>query len=273
MLFLGVATISAWAQDAILEPFGAEVLGATLAQTTRYSSYWQGATAVFLIFFAFAWQMRSTSRELRITLIGVIVTALGGLLLVANRFAPAVPIVPAWILVGVGATILSFGIFALIAQKYWKDRLPEQQIPLSQIGLALMGIGMVLLAITSLSTISWIVNPALLVFGIGFGFYTFSAFNLLVVMTSDRAAGAYLGLWTVTILLTRGLGILGGGFLRDTLYNLLGSHSLSYGIIFGLEGLGLFVSMLLLTRVNFVGFAREAGRISATDAAVIAAEV
>ena len=42
MLFLAVATLAAWAQDAILEPFGAEVLKATLAQTTRYSSIGKG---------------------------------------------------------------------------------------------------------------------------------------------------------------------------------------------------------------------------------------
>jgi MFS transporter, BCD family, chlorophyll transporter len=209
MLFLGISTMSAWAQDAILEPFGAEVLKATLAQTTRYSSYWQGATALVLI----------------------------------------------------------------IAAVVWRKRHPEQQTPIAQWGLAIMGAGMVLLAVTALSGVAWVVNPALLVFGIGFGLYTFSAFQLLVVMTSDRAAGSYLGLWTVTILLTRGLGILIGGALRDWLYALTQSHGLSYGIIFGLEGLGLFVSIVLLMRVNFASFARDTGRISAIDAQVIAAEV
>ena len=75
-------------------------------------------------------------------------------------------------------------------------------------------------------------------------------------MTSDKAAGAYLGLWTVTILLSRGLGILMGGALRDGLYALTQSHALSNGFIFGIEGLGLFVSILLLARVNIIGFAR-----------------
>lgn len=209
MLFLAVATFSAWAQDAILEPFGAEVLNATIAQTTRYSSYWQGATALVLI----------------------------------------------------------------IAAYVWRKRRPEQQTPIAKIGLAIMGLGMAWLALTSLTGIRWMVNPALLVFGVGFGFYTFSAFQLLVVMTSDKAAGAYLGLWTVTILLTRGLGIFAGGALRDGLYALTQSHALAYGIIFGLEGLGLFVSILLLARVNIIGFARDTGRISATDAQVITADL
>lgn len=209
MLFLAVSTVAAWMQEAILEPFGAEVLNASLAQTTRYSSVWQGATAIVLI-------------------VSVII---------------------------------------------WRKRRPEQQAPIAKIGLAIMGVGMIWLALTSFSTISWMVNPALLVYGIGFGFFTFSAFQLLVVMTSDKAAGAYLGLWTVTILVTRGLGIFSGSALRDAFHALTLSHSLTYGLIFGIESVGLFVSILLLARVNIISFARDAGRISTADAQVIAADV
>lgn len=209
MLFLAVATLAAWAQDAILEPFGAEVLHATLAQTTRYSSIWQGATALVLI----------------------------------------------------AAAII------------WRKRRPEQQSPIAKVGLGIMALGMLLLAATSFSTVSWIVNPALLVFGIGFGLYTFSAFQLLIVMTSDVAAGAYLGLWTVTILLSRGVGISLGSAARDLLIGLLGSAPPAYGIIFGLEAFGLALSILLLSRVKLFSFARDTGRISATDAQVIAADV
>jgi len=209
MLFLAVATLSAWAQDAILEPFGAEVLRATLAQTTRYSSYWQGTTALVLI----------------------------------------------------------------VAAIVWRKRHPESQTPIAQVGLGIMAAGMLLLALTSFSQIAWVINPALIVFGFGFGLYTFSAFQLLVVMTSDREAGAYLGLWTVTILLARGIGISLGGALRDALIALTNAPPDAYGIIFALEGFGLLVSVFLLTRVNFVSFARDTGRIAAAEAQVIAAEL
>ncbi len=208
MLFLTVATFSAWAQDAILEPFGAEVLKATLAQTTRYSSVWQGATAIVLILAIFVWRKRRA----------------------------------------------------------------ERQTPIAQVGLGIMALGMLLLAITSFSAIRWMVNPALLVFGIGFGLYTFSAFQLMVVMTSDREAGAYLGLWTVTILLARGLGISLGGGLRDLLIGWSQSPALAYGLLFGMEAVGLFAAILLLARVNVMSFARDTGRISPADAQVIAAD-
>lgn len=209
MLFLAIATLAAWAQDAVMEPFGAQVLNATLAQTTRYSSYWQGATALVLI----------------------------------------------------------------VAAVVWRKRRPESQAPLAKIGLAIMAAGMLFLAVTSFGTQNWLVVPSLLVFGAGFGLYTFSAFQLMVVMTSDLQAGAYLGLWTVTILLSRGVGIYLGAAVRDALLGLAQAPAFAYGAIFALEALGLAASILLLNRVNIVGFARDTGRISSSEAQVISADL
>lgn len=209
LVFLSLATLSAWAQDAILEPFGGEVLGQALGQTTRYSAYWQGATAIVLI------------------------------------------------------------AVAILGRK----RRPERQARVAQIGLGLMGVGMALLGLVALSAQARWVVLALVVFGIGFGIYTFGGFSLMVVMTSDREAGAYLGLWTVTILLSRGVGITLGSGLRDVLTLLTNSHALAYGIIFMLEAVGLFVSIYLLPRVNVLSFARDTGRVAPTERPAIAADL
>lgn len=64
-------------QDAILEPFGAEVLHATLAQTTRYSSTWQGATAIVLILAIIIWRKRKPERQTPIAKIGLAIMGLG----------------------------------------------------------------------------------------------------------------------------------------------------------------------------------------------------
>lgn len=69
------------------------------------------------------------------------------------------------------------------------------------------------------------------------------------------------------------MGIFAGGELHTRLIELTGSPALTYGIIFGLEAIGLLVSILLLARVNVVSFARDTGRISAAEAQVIASEV
>jgi len=47
--FLAIGTVAAWAQDNVLEPFGAEVFDMSVGQTTRLNAFWQGALVVVLI--------------------------------------------------------------------------------------------------------------------------------------------------------------------------------------------------------------------------------
>lgn len=208
--FLSLATMSAWAQDAILEPFGAEVFGFPPGITTRFNSYWQAATVVTLV----------------------------------------------------GGAIL------------WRKRPPERQSSIAAGGLLAMVVGMALLAVSAWIGLTTLVFAGLVVFGAGFGVYTFGGLSLMAVMSSDEQAGAYLGLWTISILVFKGLGTFFGGGLRDLLLLSLGlSSSLSYGIIFALEAAGLLTAVVILVRVDVIGFARDAGRlISRTEAQIASAD-
>ncbi|MDX1613489.1 MAG: PucC family protein, partial [Candidatus Promineifilaceae bacterium] len=102
---------------------------------------------------------------------------------------------------------------------------------------------------------------ALIIFGTGFGFYTFGALSLMVVMTTDKEAGAYLGLWTVCILVFRGLGIGLGSVARDVFLALTGAPAFTYALIFALSAAGLVVAALLLSRQAVLSFARDSGRL------------
>jgi len=137
-----------------------------------------------------------------------------------------------------------------------------------------MAVGMALLAATSLYDQLLLLELSLFIFGAGFGVYTFGGVSLLAVMSSRRQAGAYLGLWTVSILLFRGVGIFFGGALRDLFFlNWELSAGLSYGIIFGLEAVGLVIAAVMIARLDVRGFAREVGSgIDRTEAQIAAAE-
>ena len=209
-LFLSLATLSAWMQDAILEPFGADVFGLSAGRTTRFNSYWQAATVVTLV----------------------------------------------------GSAVL------------WRKRPPELQGKIAGGGLFVMGLGMALLVFASVSDQVRLLDVALLVFGAGFGVYTFGGLSLMAVMSSDRAAGAYLGLWTVSILVFKGLGTFAGGALRDLFYLNLGlPAATSYGLVFSVSAVGLFLAVVALRRVDVIGFARDAGRImSRTEVQIAGAD-
>jgi BCD family chlorophyll transporter-like MFS transporter len=96
----------------------------------------------------------------------------------------------------------------------------------------------------------------------------------MAVMSSDKEAGAYLGLWTISVVVFKGLGTFAGGALRDLfLLNLNFGNGLGYGLIFLLEGVGLAAAVYILTHVDVLGFAREMGRpISRSDVQIASAD-
>jgi BCD family chlorophyll transporter-like MFS transporter len=207
--FLAIATVAAWAQDNVLEPFGAEVFDMSVGQTTRLNAYWQGMLVVVLV------------------------------------------------------------LTAIIRRK----KRPEKQIGLTKAGLGLMVIGMIFIGFSSLAEQSQLLKPGLVIFGAGFGLFTFGGFSLIAVMTTDIEAGAYLSLWTVCILVSRGLGIGLGSFMRDIFIALTDSPSLSYALIFFLEAIGIAVGAFLLSRRDILGFARDAGRFNGEELPAIALDV
>jgi MFS transporter, BCD family, chlorophyll transporter len=206
-IFLSLATTAAWAQDAILEPFGAETFNLPVSQTTRFNAYWQGATVLTLI---------------------------GGAYL-------------------------------------WRKRPPETHSGITSGGLMAMFAGMTLLAVASLSDQVHLLEVALLLFGGGFGVYTFGGLSLMAVMSSEKEAGLYLGLWTIAVTVFKGLGVFMGGAVRDLLLlNLALPASLAYGVVFGLEALGLLAAALILAQVNVLSFAEDVGRFVSRSEAQIA---
>jgi BCD family chlorophyll transporter-like MFS transporter len=121
--------------------------------------------------------------------------------------------------------------------------------------------GMAFLAGTSFSEQVRLIELSLIVFGAGFGVYTFGGLSLMAVMSPDRNAGAYLGLWTISILVFKGLGTFAGGFLRDLFLLTFGLAEPSvYGLVFTFAAGGLVTAVLILSRIDILGFARDTGR-------------
>ena len=143
----------------------------------------------------------------------------------------------------------------------WRKRPPEAQQRITSIGLLIMALGLALLVSAALMGQRHLLEIALLVFGGGFGVYTYGGVSLMAVMSPDRHAGLYLGLWTVSNLLFKGLGTFMGGALRDLfLLQMNLTPGLSYGVVFLLQAAGLAIAALLLARIDILGFARDTGR-------------
>lgn len=195
--FLSVATLSAWMQDAVLEPFGGDAFDLEMGVTTRFNSYWQAATVVTLV----------------------------------------------------------------LSNIIWRRRPPERQGRIASAGLLIMASGLGLLALAGGTGQRHLIELGLLVFGAGFGIYSFGGLSLMAVMSPDRHAGAYLGLWSISILVFKGLGTFVGGALRDVFLLSLGlAPGISYALVFMLQAIGLLTAVFVLSRTDILGFARDAGR-------------
>lgn len=191
-IFMFLATGSAFAQDAILEPFGGDVFGLEVGDTTRFNVYW-----------------------------------------------------------GVGV-LLAMILTTIITRK----RAPHEQGPTATIGLILTIAPLAMLGVAALTRSQALIIPMLALFGFGFGIYTVGGISLLMAMTADNRAGAYLGLWTVAQLVSRGVGIALGGMIRDLALWVSGMHTVAYATVFFLEAVGLFICIFLLPKADVVGFVR-----------------
>jgi MFS transporter, BCD family, chlorophyll transporter len=205
-LFMSLGAISAFAQDAVLEPFGGDVFGMAVGETTRFNAYW-----------------------------------------------------------GVGALVSLIGT-VIVTRK----RMAHEQSGTTLTGMVLTAIPFIMLAFIAISATRWLLIPALVCFGLGYGVYTAGAISLMMAMTSDKRAGAYLGLWSVSQLVFRGVGIFLGGAIHDMAILLGATAPLAYASVFSLEALGMLACITLLIQADVPGFVRNAGA-QVTPTATLAA--
>ncbi len=147
--------------------------------------------------------------------------------------------------------LLSFYIF--------RRRESARVVGVAQVGLAVMALGMLFIMAAGVMESERVVTPGLLVYGVGFGFYTFGGLSLMAAMSPDPHAGAYLGLWSVAVLIFKGLGTFTGGALRDLFLLGVGlAPGWSYGLAFAFSAVGLVGAVLLLSRLDVAGFVQDA---------------
>ena len=207
-LFLGASAFFVFMQDAVLEPFGGDVFGLPVGETTRFNAFW-------------------------------------------------------------GSGVLLGMLAAMFFTRRWR---PDQQV-----GTTMWGLGLLSLPLIALGGSAWTVNlgmvrPLLALFGLGFGIFTVGGVSLLMAMSLEKQAAAYLALWSVIQLVSRGVGIAAGGILRDVALAVTGSFASTYGIVFWVEALGALTCIWLLKRVDVPGFASKTGRTAAAEPIGLAAD-
>lgn len=121
---------------------------------------------------------------------------------------------------------------------------------MSQGGVFVLMLAYVLFAVSSLAEIRGLVTPGLILLGMGLGIWNIGTLGLMMDLSPSGRAGAFLGFWTLTVTFARGLGVAGGGAVRDVALGLSGEFSVAYGVVFVLGFIGLLVAWIALRRVS-----------------------
>ncbi len=126
---------------------------------------------------------------------------------------------------------------------------------MSAVGVWLLMATYLLFALSSLGEIRALVTPGLILLGLSLGIWNIGTLGLMMDLSPDGRAGAFLGFWTLSVTFARGFGVAGGGILRDLALRLSGDHSVAYGTVFVAGCLGLTFALLALRRANLRDFA------------------
>lgn len=115
-LFLALGAISAFAQDAILEPFGADLFGFSVGETTRFNAYWGSGVLLSMIGTTVITRKRPPSEQTATTIIGLVLSAvpLAVLTYIAVTRAEWL-IIPTLVAFGLGFGIYTIGAVSLLA--------------------------------------------------------------------------------------------------------------------------------------------------------------
>ncbi len=114
-LFLGVSAFFAFMQDAVLEPFGGDVFGLSVGETTRFNAYWGAGVLLSMMVTYGLTRRRRPDQQVSVTAWGLLLLALPTLLLGVAAWRESLAlVVPTLIFFGVGFGIFTVGGVSLL---------------------------------------------------------------------------------------------------------------------------------------------------------------
>ena len=108
--------------------------------------------------------------------------------------------------------------------------------------------------------------------GTGTGFSTVSNLSLMLDMTTAAKVGLFIGAWGMANAASRLIGALLSGAMRDILTQILQNPIHAYVVVFSTLALLLFISLILLRRIDVAAFREEAESPSVIERAALAGE-
>lgn len=152
-----------------------------------------------------------------------------------------------------------WGVMTLIALLFYGFVL--SRIMSKRTGAAMGGViaavGLVLIATSGAVGDVVLFQAGIATLGFGTGIATSTNLALMLDMTTPEQAGLFIGAWGVADAAARGVGMMLGSVVRDVMIRFSGDAVFAYVTVFTVEAAMLFISLVLLSRVNVVVFQNE----------------
>ncbi|NCC32859.1 MAG: MFS transporter, partial [Chloroflexia bacterium] len=114
-LLLALGSISAFAQDALLEPFGGDVFGMDVGETTRFNAFWGVGVLISMIVTTILTRKRAPHEQTPTARIGLMLSAVPMALIgLVAVFQLEALLIPAILLFGVGFGVYTVGAIGLL---------------------------------------------------------------------------------------------------------------------------------------------------------------
>jgi BCD family chlorophyll transporter-like MFS transporter len=124
----------------------------------------------------------------------------------------------------------------------------------ARLGCLLVAATFVLIILSGFTQQAVILKSAVFLFGLAAGLTTTGAISLMLDLTAAETAGTFIGAWGLAQALSRAFATVAGGIVLDVGKALFTAPVLAYGLVFGLQALGMIGAIALLNRVNVSEF-------------------
>jgi BCD family chlorophyll transporter-like MFS transporter len=124
----------------------------------------------------------------------------------------------------------------------------------TKLGCLMVAFSFGLIILSGFTANEMMLKLALVLFGIATGVLTTGALSLTLDLTAAETAGTFSGAWGLAQSMARGIAVAGGGYVLGIGRALFNSPVLAYGVVFGLQAVGMIVAIAILDRVNVQEF-------------------
>jgi MFS transporter, BCD family, chlorophyll transporter len=109
-----------------------------------------------------------------------------------------------------------------------------------------------------------LLRGALVVFGLASGVTTTGAISMMLDLTAAETAGTFIGAWGLSQALARAIATVMGGTVLTLGKQLFSNLVFSYGLVFGLQAIGMIIAVGFLRRVDVQEFQENSRKAIAT---------